>query len=422
MRVIYICLLYAIGPFLWLSLWWRGQRLPAYRHRRFERFGHVRVAPVGVAVWVHAVSVGETMAALPLIRALVARHGHGRVFVTSGTPTGSERVQVALGDQVQHSYAPYDLPHVVQRFLDRLQPQQVVVMETELWPCLFRQLRRRRIPLVIANARLSPRSLRGYGRVRRFAASVLGDITLVAAQSDTDADRFRQLGAPRVATLGNLKFDVEPDAAQVAAGRADRARWGDVPVWVAASTHEGEDAKVLAAHRHLRAQLPGAVLILVPRHPQRFQRVAERIAAQGWELQTRSAGGPTAQVPEVLLGDSMGEMWHYLAMADVAFVAGSFAPIGGHNVLEPAVLGLPVLFGPHMHNFRPAADLLTAAGGGIEVADETALAARLVELLPDAGRRQQAGAAALAALQPSRGALAAHLRALCPPAPEPAHG
>jgi 3-deoxy-D-manno-octulosonic-acid transferase len=414
MRLLYIVLLYLLGPFLWVSLWFRGRGMPAYRHRRFERFGHVEPVGGGVAVWLHAVSVGEVMAALPLIRALVAKHPPGQVYVTTGTPTGSERLRVALGDQVRHSYAPYDLPHVVYRFLHRVQPQQVVVMETELWPCLYRQLRRRGIPLVIANARLSPRSMRGYARIGGFTRSVLADVSLVAAQSPEDAGRYRQLGAPRVSTLGNLKFDVEPDADQLAAGRADRARWGGVPVWVAASTHEGEDEVMLASHRRLRQRHPQAVLILVPRHPQRFDRVATLIAEQGWVLQRRSDGGPASSPPAVLLGDSMGEMWRYLAMADAAFVAGSIAPIGGHNVLEPAVLGCPVLFGPHMHNFLPARDLLRQAGGAIEVAGADALAAQLGAWFDAPEHARAVGAAAAAALAGSRGALAAHLKVLAP--------
>jgi 3-deoxy-D-manno-octulosonic-acid transferase len=410
MRIFYICLLYLLGPALWLGLWLKGRRDPAYRRRAPERFGHVPAVPGGVAVWVHAVSVGETLAALPLIRALVERHGPGQVYVSSGTPTGSERVRAALGEAVRHSYAPYDLPHVVHRFLSRVQPRQVLVMETELWPSLFRQLARRGIPLVIGNARLSERSLRGYGRVRGFAASVLADVTLVAAQSEVDAQRFRQLGAPRVEVLGNLKFDITPDADQVAEGRAARATWGPRPVWIAASTHDGEERAALEAHRQLRSRWPQAVLILVPRHPPRFEAVAREIIAGGLSGIRRSEG--RGEVPEVLLGDSMGEMWRYLAMADVAFVGGSLVPVGGHNVLEPAALGLPVLFGPHMQNFLPARDRLITAGGAEEVRDVHALAAAVARLIADPERRRAMGAAAAAALDGSRGALAAHLEAL----------
>lgn len=408
MRLLYIVLLYLVAPLLWVGLWWKGRRDPAYRRRAPERFGHVPRVPGGVAVWVHAVSVGETLAALPLIRALVARHGDGQVLVTSGTPTGSERVRAALGDTVWHCYAPYDLPHAVHRFLGRVQARQVMVMETELWPSLFRQLARRRIPLMIGNARLSERSLRGYSRVAGFAASVLGDITLVGAQSEADAERFRQLGAPRVEVLGNLKFDIEPDPQTVAEARARRARWGDGPVWIAASTHEGEEALALDAHRRLRERHPGAVLLLVPRHPPRFSGVARVLKEGGWDWAARSSGWPETP-PAVVLGDSMGEMWTYLALADVAFVGGSLVPVGGHNVLEPAALGLPVLFGPHMQNFAPARTALLEANAALEVQDANTLFEAVSTLAQDADRRRTMGAAAMAALAPHRGALAAHL-------------
>jgi 3-deoxy-D-manno-octulosonic-acid transferase len=411
MRALYVFLLYLLGPALWLGLWWKGRRDPAYRRRAPERFGHVPRIEGGVAIWVHAVSVGEVLAALPLIQALVARHGPGQVFVTTGTPTGSERVRAALGERVRHSYAPYDLPHTVHRFLERVRPRQVLVMETELWPSLFRQLARRGIPLIIGNARLSERSVRGYGRVRGFAAAVLGDVTLVAAQSEADAARFRQLGAPRVEVLGNLKFDIEPDPAQVAQGRSLRARWGMAPVWIAASTHEGEEAAALAAHRQLRDAHPQAVLVLVPRHPPRFPDIRRLLESSGLSWAARSAGWPETP-PAVLLGDSMGEMWTYLALAEVAFVGGSLVPVGGHNVLEPAALGLPVLFGPHMHNFLPAQAALLDARGAQTVADAGALATALVSLFAQSERRRDRGAAAAAALTPHRGALAAHLRAL----------
>lgn len=411
MRVLYVTLLYLVGPLLWLGLWWKGRRDPAYRRRAPERFGHVPRIEGGVAIWVHAVSVGEVLAALSLIRALIDRHGPGQVYVTTGTPTGSERVRAALGETVRHSYAPYDLPHAVHRFLERVQPRQVLVMETELWPSLFRQLARRGIPLTIGNARLSERSVRGYGRVRGFAAAVLGDVTLVAAQSQADAERFRRLGAPRVQVLGNLKFDIEPDPAQVAQGRALRARWGTAPVWIAASTHEGEEAAALAAHRHLRESSPEAVLILVPRHPPRFPDVRRLLESSGLSWAARSAGWPETP-PAVLLGDSMGEMWTYLALADVAFVGGSLVPVGGHNVLEPAALGLPVLFGPYMHNFLPARAALLDAGAAETVDDAEALATALTTQFAEPEPRRRLGAAAAAALTPHRGALAAHLRAL----------
>lgn len=411
MRQLYCLLLYLAGPLLWLGLAYKSRSTAAYRMRAPERFGHVPTIAGGVAVWVHAVSVGEVLTAAPMIRALLARYGAGQVYVTTGTPTGSDQVLALFGDSVRHSYAPYDLPHVVRRFVGRLQPRLVVVMETELWPNLFRILARRGVPLAIANARLSPRSVKGYGRVRRFAASVLNDVTVVAAQSEADAERFRQLGAPRVETLGNLKFDCEPDAAQAAEGRRLRGKWGQHPVWIAASTHEGEEAAALDAHRHLCAQWPDAVLILVPRHPSRFGAVAALIARAGFVCTRRSDGFPHS-APQVLLGDSMGEMWTYLALADLAFVGGSLIPVGGHNVLEPAAMGVPVLFGPHMHNFVPARDLLLDGGAAETVRDAEALAFALEHLFNRDDERRRRSQTAQAALMGSRGALARHLEIL----------
>lgn len=413
MRALYTLLLFLLTPLVIARLLWRSRALPAYRRRMAERFGYVPPAPGGVAVWVHAVSVGETLAALPLIRALVAQHGVGRVWVTTTTPTGSARVIEALGDQVRHSYAPYDLPGAVARFLARTRPVRIVIMETELWPNLFRAARRRRIPLLIANARLSPRSFAGYGRVRGFARATLGDCACIAAQSEADAERFRALGAPaaRVSAMGNLKFDQPVPAEQVSAGQALRAQLGaQRPVWIAASTHETEEAAALDAHRELLRTYPEARLILVPRHPQRFAAVAQLIEKMGFALLRRSemAAAPDStpdSAPAVLLGDTMGEMFTYLAVADIAFVGGSLAPVGGHNVLEPAALGLPVLFGPHMHNFVQARDALLDAGAARSVT-ETTLAPTLDELFAAADTRHDMGAAGRAAVTRNQGALA----------------
>jgi 3-deoxy-D-manno-octulosonic-acid transferase len=404
MRLLYSCLLYLLTPLVLLRLWWKGFELSDYRRRWGERFGFVAAPAQPVEVWVHAVSVGESLAALPLIRALVARHGEGRVLVTTMTPTGSQRVREALGAQVLHTYLPYDLPDVVARYVARMRPRRVVVMETELWPNLFRRLARRGVPLLVANARLSPRSFRGYGRVRGFAASVLSDCSEVAAQSEADAERFRALGAPRVSTMGNIKFDLAVPEAQLELGRRLRAALGGRPVWIAASTHEGEEEAALAAHRELRKLLPGAALILVPRHPQRFDGVA-KLAARDFSCARRSTWNGEVLAADVLLGDSMGEMFAYFAASDAAFVGGSLVPVGGHNVLEPAALGLPVLFGPQMHNFIAARDLLLGENAAGQVADAAELAAALARLLRDPAQRSAMGEAGRRAVAANRGAL-----------------
>lgn len=413
MRLVYTLLLYLLTPVALLRLFVRGMRLRGYRQRWGERFGFVPRQKRGIAVWVHAVSVGETIAAAPLVRRLVAENPPGSVLVTTTTPTGSERVRALFGDSVQHCYAPYDLPDVLWRFLARMRPRKVVVMETELWPNLFRALARRGVPLVIANARLSPRSYKGYSRVRGFARSTLADCTHIAAQSPEDAQRFRDIGAEalRVSVMGNIKFDVEIPEAQVQLGRGLHHRFGERrPVWVAASTHEGEEAAALVAHTHVLKSLPEAVLILVPRHPQRFDAAARLIAQTGLRHARRSADAPREDL-QVLLGDSMGEMFFYFGAADIAFVGGSLVPVGGHNVLEPAALGLPVLFGPHMHNFLAARELLLERQAAIEVSAKN-LASSVIELMRFPRRRSALGEAGKAAVSANRGALQKLLRVL----------
>ncbi len=412
MRALYTLLLYLITPLVLLRLLWKSRLQPEYRQRIGERFGLVPAAPDGVAVWVHAVSVGESLAALPLIEALIRAHGEGRVWVTTTTPTGSARVSAALGARVRHSYAPYDLPGAVARFLERARPRQVVIMETELWPNLFRAIRRAGLPLFVANARLSPRSFRGYGRLRRSIAGVLADCTEVAAQSQADAQRFRELGAPRVSVMGNIKFDMSVPEPLLRLGHDWKDSLGkERPVWIAASTHEGEEQAALAAHRVLLEILPEAVLILVPRHPQRFAEVAGLLDKSGLRWLRRSQRNPDRQT-QVLLGDSMGEMYAYFAAADLAFVGGSLVPVGGHNVLEPAALGLPVLFGPHMHNFIAARDLLLQHQAAQALESAADLAPALRKLFGDAARRTAMGAAGKTAVEANRGALEKLLRLL----------
>ena len=405
MRLLYSLLLYLAAPIIFLRLWWRGIGLPAYRQRWGERCGWVS-APAGtIAVWVHAVSVGEAMAALPLVEALLERYGEGSVWMTTTTPTGSARVQAALGSRVHHSYAPYDWPRAVARFLAAVHPARVVVMETELWPNLYAQLAQRRIPVLVANARLSPRSFKGYQRVRGLVGETLASCQLIAAQSAADAERFRILGATHVEALGNLKFDLSVPPEAPTTGLALRRRFGEGrPVWLAASTHEGEEEAALEAHRSVLAVRSDAVLILVPRHPQRFPAVARLCAQRGLRIARRSSDAIPADC-QLLLGDTMGEMFTYACAADAAFVGGSLVPVGGHNVLEPAAIGLPVLFGPHMFNFVGARDLLLEAGAARQIGSVPELAAAVCALLADPEQRRRMGAAGQAAVSANRGVL-----------------
>jgi 3-deoxy-D-manno-octulosonic-acid transferase len=410
MRHLYSALLYLTLPAALLLLLWRGLRERGWWARLHQRFGFAPRAPQGVAVWVHAVSVGEALTALPLVRRLLERHPADKVLVTTTTPAGAERVRGALGDRVLLAYAPLDLPGAVRRFLARVQPRRAIIMETELWPNLFAALAARRVPLLIANARLSPRSVGRYRKVRGLAARTLAHCAAIAAQSAADAERFRAIGADpaRVHVLGNLKFDLELPADQVAAGRALRARWGEArPAWIAASTHEGEEEAALQAHRILLARVRQAVLILVPRHPQRFEAVSKLAEASGLRVMRRSALGAAGSLEgvQVLLGDSMGEMAMYFGAADVAFVGGSLVEVGGHNVLEPAALGLPVLFGPHMFNFEQARALLLEHGAAREIGGLLELEPALSKLFHDAAARAAMGRAGREVLQANRGAL-----------------
>lgn len=407
-RRLYSLLIGAALPLALARLLWRSRRLPDYRRRWPQRLGF---SPPGAAgsIWLHAVSVGEVNAALPLIEALRHAYPHLPLLVTTTTPTGSQQLRRHISADIGHCYLPYDLPGAVERFFERQRPRLGVILETELWPNLYAAAEAAHVPLVLANARLSPRSARGYARWPQLTRQTLARLSAAGAQTADDAERLVALGLPRerVTITGNLKFDATP--ADPAAGLALRERLGPGrPVWLAASTHEGEEAAVLRAHRAVLAAHPDAVLILAPRHPQRFAEVARLCRQQGWALARRSAddGAPCA----VYLADSLGELPSLMAAADVVFVGGSLgcsaSAHGGHNLIEPAQQAKPSLFGPHMRNFAQLRDWVLAAGAGEQVGDETELAARLSTLLSDAAQRERMGAAALALLAQHRGATA----------------
>jgi 3-deoxy-D-manno-octulosonic-acid transferase len=410
MRLIYNGLLYFLLPLALLRLYWRGRHDPGHRQRWRERLGWVPPLPPG-SLWIHAVSVGEVRAALPLIRALLDRYPEQPLLVTTTTLTGSRQVRETLGERVRHVYAPYDLPGVVQRFLRRTQPQIAIIMETELWPNLLRQCATAGIPVLIANARLSERSARGYARIPRLTAAMLQDITLIAAQGESDARRFRALGAPRVEVTGNLKYDLKLPDNLWEQGRQWRRKWlgENRPVWIAASTHGGEDEQILQAFARIRSSWPNLLLTLTPRHPERFDRVAELCREQGFNLVRRSEQHLCTPDTAVFLGDSMGELLLFYAAADLAFVGGSLVPTGGHNVLEPALLGLPVLFGPHMFNFTEASQRLLEAKAAWQVTDASELAVTLDWLLADPEQGRDAGQRGRAVVERHRGSLAALL-------------
>jgi 3-deoxy-D-manno-octulosonic-acid transferase len=409
MRVLYTLLFYLAVPLILVRLFWRGRRAPAYRRRWAERFGFFSASGDSPCVWVHAVSVGEVRAALPLIRALGSRYPRLSLMVTTTTPTGSEQVRRLFGNGVQHVYMPYDLPGPVRRFLRRARPRLGIVMETELWPNLFAACRCRGIPLVVANGRLSERSVRGYARVPGLSARTLACVNLIAAQSEADARRFRGLGAPprRVRVVGNIKYDLQLPEALASQGRCLRKVLGTRrPVLIAASTHAGEEALLLDVHEGLRQVFPDLLLLLVPRHPERFAPVAVLCRERGLRVVLHSESRDCDPADQVFLGDTMGELLVFYGAADVAFVGGSLMPVGGHNVLEPALLGLPVLFGPHMSNFAEASQALLAAGAAWQVPDAAELAAKAQCLLADPARRRAMGRQGRAVVEENRGALA----------------
>lgn len=410
-RRLYTILLYLLTPLIFLRLLWRSRRQPAYRRRWRERLGWVPAAPAQrEVIWVHSVSVGETVAAVPMIRRLQARYPDALVAVTTMTPTGSERVSALLGDSVLHCYAPYDLPDAVARFLARVRPRMLVIMETELWPNLIHQCRQRGIPVILANARLSARSAAGYRRLQRLARSMLEDLSLVAAQSVADGERFMALGLSprRLEVTGNIKFDLELGERQRALaselGREWRGQDGR-PVWLVASTHDGEEEQVLTAFARVREAFPTTLLVLVPRHPERFVAVAQLCREAGFEPALRSAGDRPGPDTAVLLGDTMGELPVFFGACDLAFVGGSLVPVGGHNLLEPAAWGVPVLSGSRLFNFTEVSRLLEEAGALERCDNSDELAAVVIRLLGDPQGRRRLGEAARGVVEANRGAM-----------------
>jgi len=395
--VLYTALGSTALPLLPLRLWWRGRREPGYRRFIGERFGRYRGSVNDPVYWIHAVSVGETRAATPLVQRLRAARPGATLLLTHMTATGRETGQTLFGDQVHQAWLPYDVPFAVRSFFEHFRPVAGFILETELWPNLVATARALRMPLFLVNARLSERSARGYARFESLARPMLARLSGVAAQSTTDARRLAELGAPEPVVTGNLKFDVTISPGALELGAGFRTRFGaSRPIWVAASTRDGEESLLLdALARH---PLPrDSLLVIVPRHPQRFATVAELLSARGISFVRRSAGG--AMVPAdigVVLGDSMGELTAYYAAADVAFVGGSLLPLGGQNLIEPLAVGTPVLIGPHTFNFGEATEGAIDTGAALRVSDADALIAAVDELFADPGRRQAMGLAARA--------------------------
>nr|WP_175474942.1 lipid IV(A) 3-deoxy-D-manno-octulosonic acid transferase [Pragia fontium] len=424
MRLIYSFLLYLLQPLIWLRLFLRGRKAPAYRKRWAERYGFCRgkVEPHGIML--HSVSVGETLTAIPLVRALRYRYPTLPITVTTMTPTGSERVLSAFGDDVHHVYLPYDLPGSVNRFLNQVQPKLVIIMETELWPNLIHQLNKRHVPLVIANARLSERSANGYSKLGNTIRTMLQKITLIAAQNQEDGERFIQLGLKRshLTITGSLKFDISVTPELSARALSLRRQWAPHrPVWIAASTHDGEESIILETHAKLLQHFPDLLLILVPRHPERFPTAQQLTTQAGMSYITRSSGEVPTQHTQVVIGNTMGELMLLYGIADLAFVGGSLVERGGHNPLEPAAHAIPVLMGPHTFNFKDICSKLEQADGLITVDNASSLAEKIESLLADEAYRSYRGQQAVNVLLHNQGALEKLLTLLEPYLPARSH-
>lgn len=401
-RLLYSMLLYCAAPLLLLRLLWRGRRQRGYLRHVGERFGFYPDAGKHRYIWVHAVSVGETRAVEPLVRALQAHYPQHRILLTHMTPTGRETGVGLFGDSVTRCYLPYDYPGATRRFLEHYRPEAGLLIETEVWPNLIATGVSLDIPLHLINARLSERSLRGYRRVGTLACDALRGFSLIAAQTEADAQRLRALQAAHVVVTGNLKFDVDPPPQQVAQGLELKRALGGRAVLLAASTREGEEELLLDHIR--RSGTHGALLVIVPRHPQRFDAVAAMVAERGLRMQRRSAGGPVDVATEVLLGDTMGEMFLYYAACDVVLMGGSFLNYGAHSLIEPCAMGKPVIIGPSTYNFAEATDAAVASGAALRAANVGEGLSAALAIAGDAARSQRMGEAGLVFTAAHRGA------------------
>jgi len=417
-RLLYTVAAHFALPIILLVMLWRGLTGRRNYWRDFsQRFGY-GPTPSGPSIWLHAVSFGEVQAAASLVFALRRRYPHAPMLVTTGTPTGTDRALALFAkEDVCVRYVPYDIPVFVKRFFDAVKPRVAIIFETELWPNLYAECRRRGVPLVLASARISPQSLVRYRWLRGLFRETLSKGVIVAAQGQADAERFRSMGADpaRIHVTGNIKFDFALPADTKARGETIRAREApNRPVWIAGSTHGGEENAVLNAHRLVRAALPSALLFLVPRHLQRFNDVADWLDGQGVRFARYSKGETCTLDTEVLLVDTLGELLNFYAGSDVAFVGGSIVKVGGHNLLEPAALSKPVLTGPNNFNSEDIAQLLIARGAARIVHNAKEMAEQVGSLLVSSETRARMGAVGRAAVDENRGSLGRLLELVSP--------
>lgn len=411
-RLLYTLLLYCLTPLILLKLWLRGRKSPEYRQRWGERFGLIPDFAARHAVrplWIHSVSLGETVAITPLVEQLLAQYPEQPIIMTTMTPTGSERVRAQFGGRVMHVYCPYDLPDVLSRFHNRVKPSCCVIVETELWPNLIHSCASRNVPVLVANARLSARSAKGYQRFAWLTRPMLRDISCIAAQNPVDGQRFVDIGLDpkQLEVTGSIKFDITPPQGDEEEIQQLRSAWGvDRPVLIAASTHDDEEQQLIGLYKALQDSGPELLLILVPRHPERFVEVYNQCLRAGLKTSRRSLREPPAADINVYLGDTMGDMMKLYGAADIAFVGGSLIERGGHNPLEPAVLGKPVLMGSHLFNFQQIADQLEKQQALTVVSDIKQLQLVVKQLLDNPEQVKMMGAAGQAYMDANRGALA----------------
>jgi len=401
-RFAYTSLLWLLLPYIFLHLWWRARKQPEYLEHIAERFGRYTAKPTKPVIWIHTVSVGETRAAATLVRRLRGQYPNHQILLTHTTPTGRAAGEQLFGKEVLRVYLPYDYPFAVQRFLKHFRPKVGVLLETEVWFNLIHYCEISQIPLLLLNARLSEKSAIQYARFPQLTLQALQGLTLIAAQSDPDAQRFATLGVRAVSIMGNLKYDIEAPSEMIALGNHFQKLFGARPIFLAASTREGEEALILDALRQI--QIDNLLVVIVPRHPQRFDAVAVLIAEHGLSMQRRSENETVSTETKVVLGDSMGEMFAYYAVCDIAFIGGSLLPYGGQNLIEACSVGKPVLIGQHTYNFAQATEQAVTCGAAIQISRADELILQVQQLLGDAEYRAKMSEAGLRFVQDNRGA------------------
>ncbi len=390
MICLYNIVFYLALPFILCRLLWKSRKNAAYKQRWLERLARFTSPAIDKSIWVHAVSLGEAIAATPLIKALKSKYPNIRIVVTTMTPTGSAHITKAFGDEVTHIYAPYDYSGAVKRFLRHYNPQLLLIMETELWPNMLHHCAKQNIPIIIANARISANSEKGYSKIRCFMRRLFNNVSVIATQSQLDADRFINIGAKpqQVQVIGNIKFDINIPEHIFADAKELRQKWGNNrPVWIAASTHDNEEEQILTAFKQVKQTLPNALLILVPRHPERFSYATKLCKDQGFKTISHKNGDTCTPNTDIIIGDTIGELVKLYAASDVAFVGGSLVPKGGHNLLEPAAVNVPIITGPYLDNFLEISTLLADADAIIKINNAADLAKHVIELLQNKSLR-----------------------------------